>query len=54
MTGSLALYENSTGTLFSGRAIYRESLKRLRRLPVSVVYGGHNGVFGRGCMINLD
>ena len=57
--GSIALYEKSTGTLFAGdtvyvdtvyhsnRAIYRESLKRLRELPVSVVYGGHNGVFGR-------
>lgn len=67
--GSIALYEKSTGTLFSGdaahdgahfntvyhsdRAIYRESLKRLRQLPVSVVYGGHNGVFGRDRMIEI-
>jgi glyoxylase-like metal-dependent hydrolase (beta-lactamase superfamily II) len=67
--GSIALYEKSTGTLFasdtvydgalfdtvyhSDRAIYRESLKRLRELPVSVVYGGHNGVFGRDRMIEI-
>ncbi len=67
--GSIGLYEKSTGTLFSGdavyegalfdtvyhsnRAIYRESLKRLRELPVSVVYGGHNEVFGRGRMIEI-
>lgn len=67
--GSIGLYETSTGTLFSGdtvydgalfdtvyhsdRAVYRESLKRLRELPVSVVYGGHNGVFGRDRMIEI-
>ncbi len=67
--GSIGLYEKSTGILFSGdavydgalfdttyhsdRAIYRESLKRLRELPVSVVYGGHYGIFGRGRMIEI-
>lgn len=67
--GSIALYEKSTGTLFAGdtvydgalfdtvyhsnRAIYRESLKRLRELPVSVVYGGHSGIFGRDRMIEI-
>jgi glyoxylase-like metal-dependent hydrolase (beta-lactamase superfamily II) len=67
--GSIALYEKSTGTLFAGdtvydgalfdlvyhsnRAIYRESLKRLRELPVSVVYGGHNGIVGRDRMIEI-
>jgi hypothetical protein len=67
--GSIGLYEKSTGTLFSGdavydgalfdtvyhsrRAVYRESLRRLRELPVSVVYGGHNEVFGRDRMIEI-
>jgi len=67
--GSIGLYEKSTGTLFSGdavydgalfdtvyhsdRAVYRESLKRLRELPVSVVYGGHNEIFGRDRMIEI-
>lgn len=67
--GSIALYEKSTGTLFSGdavydgalfdtvyhsdRAVYRESLRRLRELPVSVIYGGHNEVFGRDRMIEI-
>jgi hypothetical protein len=52
---SIAIYEKSTGTRFSGdavhdgaifdtchsaRAIYRELLKGLRELPVSVVYVG--------------
>ncbi|HLF22080.1 MAG TPA: MBL fold metallo-hydrolase [Aestuariivirga sp.] len=67
--GSIALYEKSTSTLFSGdavydgalfdtvyhsrRAVYRESLRRLRELPVSVVYGGHNEIFGRDRMIEI-
>ncbi|MEM7428406.1 MAG: MBL fold metallo-hydrolase [Pseudomonadota bacterium] len=55
--GSIALYEAETKILFSGDvifdgelydtvyhsdpAVYRESLMRLRELPVSVVHGGH-------------
>lgn len=55
--GSITLYENKTRILFSGDVvydgdlfdntshsdpvIYRESLKRLKQLPVSVVHGGH-------------
>ena len=55
--GSIALYEKKTRILFSGDVvydgdlldstshsdpvIYRESLKRLKQLPVSVVHGGH-------------
>jgi len=59
--GSIALYEAATQTLFSGDVIYdglliddiyhsnaeiyRESLSRLRALPVSTVHGGHFGSF---------
>ncbi len=67
--GSIALYEESTGILFSGdtiydgalydtvyhsdKALYRESLARLRELPVRVVHGGHEDSFGRDHMIRL-
>ncbi len=60
--GSIALYERATRLLFSGdvvydgdlfdtvyhsdRALYRESLARLRELPVSTVHGGHYASFG--------
>ncbi len=60
--GSIALYETATRTLFSGDVIYdgrlydslyhsdkqqyRESLHRLKELPVAVVYGGHYASFG--------
>ncbi|MEM8645452.1 MAG: MBL fold metallo-hydrolase [Pseudomonadota bacterium] len=60
--GSIALYETKTKTLFSGdvvynndlfdtvyhsdRAVYRESLQRLRELPVDVVHGGHYDSMG--------
>ena len=55
--GSIALFEQRTGILFSGdtvydgalydtvyhsdKALYRESLSRLRALPLNVVHGGH-------------
>ena len=55
--GSIALYEEETRILFSGdvvydndlfdtvyhsdRALYRESLSRLKELPVDIVHGGH-------------
>jgi len=61
--GSIGLWEKSTGTLFSGDAIYdgpllddiqggdkREyiaTMERLRELPVTVVHGGHDPSFGR-------
>ena len=61
--GSIALYEKSTRTLFSGDVIYdgllidsawhsdpqiyRDSLHRLRELPVEIVHAGHEPSFGR-------
>ena len=61
--GSIGLWEQSTGTLFSGDAIYDgplldelpesdivayiRTMKRLRGLPVSVVHAGHEPSFGR-------
>ncbi len=61
--GSIGLWETSTGTLFSGDAIYdaqlldelsgsdkgayRETMARLFDLPVIVVHGGHAPSFGR-------
>ncbi len=67
--GSIALYEKDTQILFSGDAIYdgalfdtvyhsdpavyRESLTRLKELPVAAVHGGHFGSFGRDRMITI-
>lgn len=67
--GSIALYEPATGTLFSGDVVYdgelidnayhsdpaayRDSLARLRELPVSVVHAGHFGSFGRQRMLDI-
>lgn len=61
--GSIGLWEASTGTLFSGDAIYdgplldeipgadfdayRRTMERLMRLPVQVVHAGHDPSFGR-------
>jgi glyoxylase-like metal-dependent hydrolase (beta-lactamase superfamily II) len=61
--GSIALWEPATGLLLSGDAIYdgpliddayhssredyRETLRRLRSLPVQIVHGGHYPSFGR-------
>jgi glyoxylase-like metal-dependent hydrolase (beta-lactamase superfamily II) len=61
--GSIALYEKASGTLFSGDTVYngqlidnawhsdpdayRESLHRLRELPIDVVHAGHEPSFGR-------
>lgn len=60
--GSIGLWEASTGTLFSGDAIYdgplldeasdsnipdyRATMERLLTLPVTVVHGGHDPSFG--------
>ena len=56
--GSIALWESSSGMLFTGDAFYVEdavmfddeeagvaSLRRLRELPVRIVLGGHGPVF---------
>jgi glyoxylase-like metal-dependent hydrolase (beta-lactamase superfamily II) len=61
--GSIALYEQATGTLFSGDVIYDGALiddlyhsdaevlldshARLRELPVNTVHAGHFASFGR-------
>ena len=61
--GSIGLWEAKTGILFSGDciydgplldgfedsdiALYIDSMKRLRDLPVSVVHAGHEPSFGR-------
>ena len=67
--GSIALYEQATRTLFSGDIVYdgelidnawhsepeayRESLHRLRELPVDLVHGGHYASFGRDRLLQL-
>ena len=67
--GSIALYETTTGILFSGDVVYngalfdtvyhsdpevyRISLNRLRELPVTRVHGGHYKSFGRHKMISI-
>ena len=61
--GSIALWERSSGSLFSGDAIYdgvivdnlpesdaevyRATMKRLAELPVAQVFGGHNAPMTR-------
>jgi glyoxylase-like metal-dependent hydrolase (beta-lactamase superfamily II) len=61
--GSIALWERSSGVLFSGDAIYdgpllydlpgcslddyARTLRRLRELDVTVVHAGHDPSFGR-------
>ena len=61
--GSIGLWEESTGTLFSGDAVYDgplldtaadsdivdycATMERLLTLPVTVVHGGHDPSFGR-------
>ncbi len=67
--GSIGLWEQKSGTFFSGDALYDGSLldelpdssvpdylktmKRIRQLPVSVVHGGHEPSFDRARMIEL-
>jgi len=67
--GSMGLWEEKTGTLFSGDALYDgplldqledcdipayiRTMERLRALPVKVVHGGHDPSFGRARMIEL-
>lgn len=67
--GSIGLWESSTGTLFSGDAIYDgplldeladsdiaayiTTMERLVALPATVVHGGHDPSFGRERLIEL-
>jgi glyoxylase-like metal-dependent hydrolase (beta-lactamase superfamily II) len=67
--GSIALWERSSGSLFSGDAIYdgvivdnlrgsdvgmcRETMKRLAQLPVAQVFGGHNAPMTRTQMLDV-
>jgi glyoxylase-like metal-dependent hydrolase (beta-lactamase superfamily II) len=67
--GSIGLWEQSTGTLFSGDSIYDgplldefpgssipdyvRTMQRLRDLPVRVVHGGHEPSFGRERFLTL-
>lgn len=67
--GNIGLWEESTGTLFTGDAIYDGPLldnlpdsdigdylvtmERLRRTPASIVHGGHDPSFGRSRLVEL-
>ena len=67
--GSIGLWEEATGVLFSGDALYDGPLldelegsdvdaylitiERLRALPVTAVHGGHERSFGRDRLIEL-
>lgn len=67
--GSIGLWDEVSGTLFSGDAIYDgplydflpessieeyvETVRRLRGLPVNVVHGGHNESFGRARLVEV-
>ncbi len=67
--GSIALFEQATGVLFSGDVVYNgylfdtvyhsdpeayvASLNRLKELPVTTVHAGHNRSFGRDKMISI-
>ncbi len=67
--GSIALFEERSGVLFSGDVVYdgdlidnlyhsdadvlSESLERLKTLPVTTVHGGHFKSFGRERMVEI-
>ena len=67
--GAISLYDPKSQVLFSGdviyqgglidfayhsnTAIYEQSMRRLRELPVSVVHGGHEEPFGQNRMIEI-
>jgi glyoxylase-like metal-dependent hydrolase (beta-lactamase superfamily II) len=67
--GSIGLWEEATGTLFSGDAVYDgplldqiegadidryvATMERLRDLPVTAVHGGHEASFGRDLLVAL-
>jgi len=68
-SGSVALWERSNGSLFSGDAIYdgvivdnlpgsdveayRTTMKRIAELPVTQVFGGHNAPMTRCQMLDV-
>jgi len=67
--GSIGLWDEVSGVLFSGDAVYDgplldeldgsdieaylTTMERLRRLPVTVVHGGHEPSFGRARLVEL-
>ncbi len=67
--GSIGLWEEATGILFSGDAVYDgplldeldgsdidayvATMRRLREQPVTVVHGGHEPSFGRERLVEL-
>jgi glyoxylase-like metal-dependent hydrolase (beta-lactamase superfamily II) len=67
--GQIGLWEERTGLMFTGDAIYDgplfddlyprgaeeylETMNRLREFPVRVVHGGHRASFGRARMIQI-
>lgn len=67
--GSIGLWEEATGVLFAGDAVYDgplldelggsdipayvSTMRRLRGLPVTIVHGGHEPSFGRDRLIEL-
>jgi glyoxylase-like metal-dependent hydrolase (beta-lactamase superfamily II) len=67
--GSIGLWEEETGVLFSGDAVYDgplldvsddsdvedycDTMRRLARLPVTVVHGGHEASFDRARLVQL-
>jgi len=67
--GSIGLWEKSSGTLFSGDAIYdgplldniggadiadyQRTMRRLKAMPVATVHGGHDPSFGRERMLEI-
>jgi glyoxylase-like metal-dependent hydrolase (beta-lactamase superfamily II) len=67
--GSIGLWDEASGVLFSGDAVYDgplldeldgsdieaylTTMERLRRLPVTVVHGGHEPSFGRARLVEL-
>jgi glyoxylase-like metal-dependent hydrolase (beta-lactamase superfamily II) len=67
--GSIGLWDPRSGVLFSGDAIYEgplldiapssdvaayiDTMNTLRRLPVSVVHGGHGPSFGRSRLVDI-
>jgi len=68
-SGSIGLWDTTTGVLFSGDAVYDgplldelsdsdiaayvATMRRLRELPVSVVHAGHEPSFGRDRLVEL-
>jgi glyoxylase-like metal-dependent hydrolase (beta-lactamase superfamily II) len=67
--GNIAIWDRSSGSLFSGDAIYdgvivddlpgsdaemyRATMKRLAQLPAAQVFGGHNAPITRTHMLDV-